>query len=269
MGDTNIEWTDKTWNPVEGCTFAKGSEAAGCLNCYAARAALRRPESCLAIMRAAGPRWTGKVGLVESRLEHPLHWRKPQRIFVNSMSDLFHEKIPSVDIAKIFSVMANCRQHTFQILTKRDDRMIRLMPSIWSLFDAPLANVWLGVSVENRANLHRIATLRATPAAVRFLSLEPLLEDLGTLELSGIDQVIIGGESGPGARPCDINWIRNIIAQCRNAGVAVFVKQLGAKAYPGRLGTGRMPCLGLKDRKGGDMSEWPEDLRIREFPEGK
>ena len=295
--NTNIEWTDATWNPTEGCSMAKGSENGGCLNCYAARTALRRPAAGLAVMRDTGPRWTGKVHLVESRLDAPLHWRAPKRIFVNSMSDLFHEELTDETINRVFAVMALCPRHTFQVLTKRPERMLRycgksghryfmdylgvmchqvgILPPDRKI-SWPLPNVWLGVSVENFATWDaRVHILKDTPAAKRFVSYEPALEDLGCVHIDGIDWLIIGGESGPGARPFDIQWARNTIEQCRSVRVACFVKQLGAfpvsdftfRDFPSvRIDNNRPRYVRLKNRKGGDMSEWPKDIRVREFP---
>jgi protein gp37 len=301
MGDTKIEWTDKTWNPVEGCSMAKGSEAGGCLNCYAARTALRRPSAGLAVMRESGPRWTGKVGLVEKRLTQPLHWRQPKRIFVNSMSDLFHDGLPEEAIDRVFAVMALCPQHTFQVLTKRPERMraywtmggvedgrlrmamiFRAAEGMGKLNGSIVAeafmqdvaralpNIWLGVSVEDFPTWDaRVHLLKETPAAVRFVSYEPALADLGAVDLEGVDWLIVGGESGPGARPFDIAWARNTVAQCKASGTACFVKQLGGDPYeivshPDYDFEAR--DLHLKDRKGGDWEEWPSDLRVREFP---
>jgi protein gp37 len=250
----------------------------------------------------------------------PLKWKSPKRIFVNSLSDLFHEALPDEAIDRVFAVMALCEQHTFQILTKRPDRMLlwfsaerpaildRLflagkMPDRWwgshinfiqsdGLRNWPLSNCWLGVSVENQATADtRIPLLLKTPAAVRFVSYEPALSgvDLTRYLSLGLDLVIVGGESGPGARPFDIEWVRQTIEQCKAAGVACFVKQLGAvpmlpanglvyycdgSDWPEgtRFGnrTGDREFNGrqilLKDRKGGDWDEWPSDLRVREFP---
>ncbi len=294
MGSTsNIEWTDATWNPVEGCSMAKGSEKGGCLNCYAARTALRRPASGLAVMRDSGPRWTGKVGLVEKHLADPLHWRAPKRIFVNSMSDLFHESLPDEAIDRVFAVMALCPQHTFQVLTKRPERMRKYLNTLQRIAipgghsiaeQTPLPNVWLGVSVEDQKTAdERIPLLLQTPAAVRFVSYEPALGPVDFIRYLlphwtpqfGADQppwlnlVIVGGESGPGARPFDIDWARNTIAQCKAAGVACFVKQLGADPYEivSHADYDFEPKdVILKDRKGGDMSEWPHDIRVREMP---
>lgn len=309
MGDkTGISWTDATWNPVRGCsrTIATGAKQSGCGDgtgggCYAERTAGRfcgpgKPYEGLVRITAKGARWTGEVRLVPEHLADPLRWRKPRRIFVNSMSDLFHEQLPFDQIAAVFGVMAAAPQHTFQVLTKRASRMRRWfeliereasdshvppaeicgiravnhcvdldsagLPQVW-----PLPNVWLGVSVENQeAADERIPELLATPASVRFLSCEPLIGEVdldkprcgscgeetpivdvegghGTtipwcseheeegsyghwLHLDGgIDWVIAGCESGPGARTCEVEWLRSLRDQCEEAGVAFFLKQ--------------------------------------------
>lgn len=270
---TNIEWTDVTWNPVTGCSKV----SAGCKNCYAEA--------------------------VAHRLTAPLCWRKPRKVFVNSMADLFHADVPDWFIDRVFAVMAMSPQLTFQVLTKRPERMRQYMKQqVFGRAEGftygdriariacdilaglperlgnsvarrmlglrtpwPLPNVWLGVSVENQSAADdRIPHLLATPAAVRFLSCEPLLGpvqlgvggqffDYGIGGCPRIDWLICGGESGPGARPCDVAWIRSIVQQCKAAAVPVFVKQLGSVA-------------GLRDPKGGDPAEWPEDFRVREFP---
>lgn len=248
------------------------------------------------------PVWTGKINLDEHALTTPLKWKKPRRVFVNSMSDLFHEGVPFEFVDRVFAVMALCPQHTFQVLTKRPERMAEYLNSAnrsfriegvgWGLIKRPielagwpLPNVWLGASCENQEWAdERIPHLLACPAAVRFLSCEPLLGPidlhwLGSLccEPSGeihmrdeyphranygppLDWIIVGGESGPGARPCDVAWIRSIVTRCRGAAVACFVKQLGSHVI--RCGQ----RLYLRDPKGGDPAEWPEVLRIREFP---
>jgi protein gp37 len=265
---TKIEWTDETWNPTRGCSMAVGSELGGCLNCYAARNQLRRPNQTaasgkpFAILRDSGPRWSGEVELVESKLTEPLHWKKPRRVFVNSMSDLFHEELTIEDIVQVFSVMYAAKQHEFQILTKRAARLAKLMPHISQLFGV-LPNVWLGVSVEDQANKYRIDLLRQTPAAIRFLSIEPLLEDIGQLDLTGIHWGIVGGESGPQARPCFMDWIESIVDQFQAASVPLFVKQTGR--FPNGSG---FPDFDYRkrNRKGANMDEWPESIRVREFP---
>ena len=323
---TSIEWTNETWNPVTGCTKV----SPGCANCYAEGVAERF--------------WKGRpftdVQCHEDRLTQPLHWRKPRRVFVNSMSDLFHADVPIEFLAQVFDVMASattpCRRrhkhedecwtgvpHTYQVLTKRPERMHHLLTEELPKFldtawpgDStvnimrevgcwPLPNVWLGVSVENQPTADkRIPVLLDTPAAVRFVSCEPLLEPvdlrwlsvpkrdghayhrdaLGGLAgrdyqcgwdqpgetawdqpdesgLASLDWVIVGGESGPRARPCSAWWIDSLVRDCRETGVPVFVKQLGAQP----LIAGATPQR-LRNRKGGDPAEWPEDLRVREWP---
>ena len=313
----------------------------GCENCYAERMAARfadpgAPFDGFAWRGKNGPRWTGKLTLVADKLTDPLRWRKPCRIFVNSMSDLFHEALTDEEIAAVFGVMAACPHHTFQVLTKRAERMAQWFEWIKRsarfcppqalcqdhggnhvgrnlrakrLEDVPpwpLRNVWIGVSAEDQQRAdERIPHLLRCPAAVRFLSAEPLL---GPVRLSDewlrcpggaeyghgfsrtvvhadgccanaarVDWTIVGGESGPGARLMDLAWARSIVAQCKSAAVPVFVKQLGAAACDARNGiagaqlsipqeAAGLVSLRLRDRKGGDMSEWPEDLRIREFP---
>jgi protein gp37 len=227
----------------------------------------------------------------------PLHWKKPRRVFVNSMSDLFHETVPDEFIDRVLAVMALCSQHTFQVLTKRAERMCRYMAPMDRYFGdggpacvmteivrafeestgrrflyphadkvaKPLSNVWLGVSCEDQQRAdERIPWLLKTPAAVRFVSAEPLLETV-ELDLSGVHWVIVGGESGHRARPCNAAWIRDIILQCRSAGVACFVKQLGSEPRPSHAPSD-VAVRFLKDKKGGDPAEWPADLRVREFP---
>lgn len=338
MGDTSIEWTDKTWNPVRGCS--RVSE--GCRNCYAERQAARfnqpasgghplasSPAAPFAGFVTGNPsnaRWTGKVELIEKHLTDPLHWKKPQRVFVNSMSDLFHEALLDEDIDRVFAVMSQSPQHTFQILTKRPARMLQ-----WFQYENdkgvrqdyvddaagtfgwchanvdgrwPLPNVWLGVSVEDQHSADdRIPLLLNTPAAVRFVSYEPALGPVDFWRYVGrgrprnggpmvnlrrpweepqyqpaVNWIIVGGESGPGARPFDIHWAKTTIEQCKAAGVACFVKQLGSKPMyrahgdddPRHLFNGlqQLYCDGesLKDRKGGTMEEWPHYLRVRQFP---
>jgi protein gp37 len=330
---SSIEWTEKTWNPVRGCSIV----SPGCINCYAMKQAHRfsgsgKPYDGLTTLTPrSGPQWTGVVRTVESALLEPLSWKKPQRVFVNSMSDLFHEDVPFEFIDRVFAVMALAPRHTFQILTKRADRMRQYFATVatrhlWASAgkefpggkadgwqakcdDAicngpfPLPNVWLGVSVEDQQRAdERIPLLLQTPAAVRFLSCEPLLGPLdlfcqyrdgaraNVLKLADISDgapsgmqaihwVIVGGESGPGARPFDISWARSIVKQCKDARVSCFVKQLGANPEIAQGCGDCDPCLagqrcyqsynvlmGLRSRKGGDMAEWPSDLRVREFP---
>ncbi len=343
---SRIEWTDCTWNPVRGCS--RVSE--GCRNCYAERMAARfcgeSAAGCLdadtsapffGFARHTGTpdgraAWTGRVELIPEKLDEPLHWRKPRRVFVNSMSDLFHEALPDEAIDRVFAVMALAHQHTFQVLTKRPERMLRylsdpLKAERWTVLSRDLrakwapylggwspewwprfaTHVWLGVSVEDQKTAdERIPLLLETPAAKRFVSYEPALGPVdfgvygwltgcdaccngdrcpgppdctrhdrascpvchGTARGTNLDQVIVGGESGPGARPCDVAWIRSVVRQCREAHTACFVKQLGAKPYDSTPGDYLPPAelVLMKHPKGGDPSEWPEDLRVREFP---
>jgi protein gp37 len=222
-----IEWTESTWNPVTGCSEI----SAGCRNCYAKRMALR-----LQAMGQPNYRNGFRVTCHSKSLDLPLSWKKPQMIFVNSMSDLFHIKVPCEFISKIFDVMSRTPQHIYQFLTKRAERLAELsdlMP--WS------KNVWAGITVEATEYKYRIELLRQTKANIKFLSLEPLLEDIGKLELTGVDWVITGGESGPGARPINVNWVRNIREQCIEQNVPFFFKQWGGfnKKKNGRLLDGK------------------------------
>jgi protein gp37 len=356
---TKIEWTDFNWNFLRGCS--RVSE--GCRNCYAEKIAARFSEPGQAFYGIAKRRafvgdkrsnWTGEISFHEEILLEPLKWKKPRRVFVNSMSDLFHEKVTDEMLDKAFAVMALTPQHTFQILTKRPERMLKYLTapsirfpnsteprpeisyrlalltdlgdkqSIQRTADAqnrlchggwPLPNVWLGVSVEDQKTAdERIPLLLQTPAAVRWISAEPLLgpvnisrillkksdrpengkPDLTFNALKGwhgganvnnrtrLDWVVIGGESGPGARPFNIEWARSIVQQCKATNVPVFVKQLGAKPFIHQQSSVNFQRDGvslqiesieydstfsLNNRKGGDPSEWPEDLRVREFPE--
>lgn len=311
---TSIEWTNATWNPVRGCTKI----SPGCKNCYAETFAER-------FRGVAGhPYEQGfDLRLVPQSIEIPLKRKQPTKYFVNSMSDLFHEGVPDEFIEKVFAVMALTQHHTFQILTKRPERMKRWFaenngpmetceqgvqrhseflgkirwddrgnqPHLYHRATAesvsnrrvwpgwPLPNVWPGVSVENqKAANERIPLLQETPAAVRFLSVEPMLEavdlDRGGFSLiervkspegkiyPGVDWVICGGESGPGARTFNLAWAESLLKQCRAAGVPFFMKQIGSRPVgPAHL----IPHIS-KDRKGGDPAEWPEQLRVREWP---
>jgi protein gp37 len=310
-GATSIEWTGRTWNPSTGC----GEVSPGCAHCYA---------------KTFAERWRGIPGhpyeqgfdlrLWPERLSLPLRWRKPSVIFVNSMSDLFHEEIPDEFIARVFAVMSQAPRHTFQVLTKRPERMRALLGTLpfaelvdagvaalyedgWESDDAivparglarGLANVWLGVSIENRRFVHRADVLRDTPAAVRFISAEPLLGPLvsdgfetslvptstrietprsgiasrvgrlrqgarGDLNLAGIDWLIVGGESGGHARALRVEWVDALARAAREHGTALFVKQLGARW------AGANPSTSAK---GADPADWPAGLRIRELPGG-
>ncbi|WP_334078139.1 phage Gp37/Gp68 family protein [Paenibacillus sanfengchensis] len=224
---SSIEWTEATWNPVTGCT--KISE--GCRHCYAATMAKR--------LHAMGnPRYENefKLTLHPDLIELPLSWKKPRRIFVNSMSDLFHKDVPLDFIQRVFDVMEKAPWHTFQILTKRSDRLLELAPHLpWP------PNVWQGVSVENQKVIYRIDHLRAIPATIKFLSVEPLISPLIDLNLVDIHWVIVGGESGHGARPMEEEWVLSIKDQCQQQNVAFFFKQWGGvqKHRTGRLLQGR------------------------------
>jgi protein gp37 len=226
-GRSHIEWTEATWNPVTGCTKI----SAGCKNCYAERLALR--------LQAMGNRRYKNgfhITLHEDVVDLPRSWRTPRTIFVNSMSDLFHKDVPLDFIQRVFATMRDCPQHTFQILTKRSDRVLAVASQIeWP------RNVWMGVSVEDSRVLSRIDDLRRVPAKIRFLSCEPLIGSLAGIDLTGIHWVIVGGESGFGARPMKIEWIREIFKACRKQNVPFFFKQWGGvrKDLTGRLLRGR------------------------------
>ena len=319
MGDkTGIEWTDATWNPIRGCS--RVSE--GCRNCYAEKVAARfsgegQPYEGLVTIGEKGARWNGTTRVVTEHLTDPLRWKRDRRVFVNSMSDLFHESVAFETIALLFGVMAAASQHTFQVLTKRpqrardffkwwarivhgreprrvaiDEAMAWLRPegSVRSAFVRatrealpwPLANVWLGVSVEDQRTAdERIPVLLELPAALRFVSYQPALGPVDFCfsafngadsyqAMAGLGWIIVGGESGPGARPFDVAWARSTVEQCRAARVACFVKQLGAQAFEQvnhRDGTWSKRPLRLRNAKGGDMSEWPAEIRVREMPE--
>lgn len=318
---TAIEWTDETWNPTGGCDRI----SPGCAHCYAKEQWDRRHKAFLE-GKAMAPQYSKPFEVLQlfpDRLLQPLKWRQPRRVFVNSVSDLFHEDVPVEFIDKVFAVMAlpgastsaegRYRPHTFQILTKRADRMRDYMANpqrsslvqmaagkivyehkrTWGTpYTWPLPNVWLGVSVENqRFADERIPLLLQTPAAVRFISAEPLLgpvdirpympnalwNDIPSWKEPELGWVIVGGESGQGARPFDLAWARSIVVQCKAAGVPVFVKQIGSGVSLHTLEKGRgrfvndgdFDCMKIRDLKGGDMDEWPADLRVREFPEAR
>jgi protein gp37 len=224
---SSIEWTESTWNPITGCTKI----SPGCKHCYAERMAHR-------LQLMGQPNYTNgfKLTLHEHVLELPLHWKKPQTIFVNSMSDLLHKDVPFEFIHRVFEVMGEAHWHRFQILTKRSDRLLELSKDLpW------MPNIWMGVSVENQDYTFRIDDLRKTKAHVKFLSLEPLLGPLRKLNLKKMDWVIVGGESGPGARPMDEAWVLDIRDQCLNVHVPFFFKQWGGvnKRKTGRLLKGK------------------------------
>ncbi|TIQ96703.1 DUF5131 family protein [Mesorhizobium sp.] len=238
MGETSIEWTDATWNPVAGCTIL----TAGCTNCYAMRMAARLDamgvDKYAGLTRKTGGRakWTGQIFLDRNALSIPATWSKPRRVFVNSMSDLFHADVPADFIADVWKVMAETPRHTYQILTKRPDRMVEIVPGL-----PKLPNVWLGTSVEDSRVLHRVDELRLVPAAVRFISFEPLIGSVAGASLRDIHWAIVGGESGPGARFMDAAWVDEIQRMCRGAGTAFFFKQWGGKnkKAAGRVLNGR------------------------------
>jgi protein gp37 len=238
---TSIEWTDETWNPFAGCSVV----SPGCTNCYAMRQAWRlahnpvTPQYRDTVRRVNGHSvWTGRVNLAEHKLSDPLRWRSPRMVFVNSMSDLFHESVPDAWIVRIFAVMRQAPQHAYQVLTKRPERVA---PFLARTGEAIPDCCWLGVSVERLDFTNRIDLLRAVSARVRFLSCEPLLGPLD-LDLSGINWVIVGGESGPDRRMMHPDWARSIRDQCAAAGVAFFMKQM----------TGKGPI--------------PDDLLVRQWP---
>lgn len=315
MSTSKIEWTDKVWNPVRGCSKV----SAGCANCYAERQGARFSKpgcgpTADSDGREGGPfdgfvrngKWTGRVELVPDALDKPLRWRKPKRVFVNSMSDLFHEALPDEAIDRVFAVTQLAPQHTFQVLTKRPDRMREYFKGDWRwrvleakkpmdpehrtgmggllrTTNGALPNVWLGVSVEDQASADaRIPTLLETPAAVRWVSYEPALGPVDFTKVrwypgcrsedyydatAGLDWLVVGGESGPGARPCDMAWIRSALEQCKAAGVPCFVKQIGARPVTQHpMEVGALVEARCTHPKGGDPDEWPEDLRVREFP---
>ncbi|MFB3853560.1 MAG: DUF5131 family protein [Vicinamibacterales bacterium] len=234
---SSIEWTDATWNPTIGCTKV----SPGCNHCYAERITHRFP--------ATYPQGFA-LTLRPEALDTPRRWRRPRMVFVNSMSDLFHVSVPSEYILRVFDVMASCPQHTFQVLTKRAERLARLAPRLgWP------ANVWMGVSIESEAFSWRADCLRHVDAAVRFISAEPLLGSLSRLNLTGIDWLIAGGESQAGARPAVLGWFRELRDSCREASVPFFLKQLGG--HPDKRGGAQAVLDGRR------WTEWPYSKRKR------
>lgn len=314
MTKSNIQWTDRTWNPTIGCSKV----SAGCQNCYAIKdqhrlsnnpnQKIRNNAQGLTEKKGDRLEWTGQVKFLPERLEQPLRWRKPSMVFVNSQSDLFHEAITDEQLDQIFAEMAFTPQHLYQVLTKRPERMAKyvagldlrrliraigaMIPSGQCSIKLPLPNVWLGVTCENqKAADERIPWLLQTPAAIRFLSCEPLLEKIdlekafAVIDVNGepsgpicdpdgsdkIGWVIAGGESGHSARPCDIDWIQSIVDQCNDFDVPCFVKQLGSRPLircrePGETGFSEFGPIVRTTGKGGNPEEWPEHLRVRQFP---
>lgn len=234
MAETSIEWTDATWNPVAGCAVL----TAGCTNCYAMRMAARLEamgvEKYRGLTRRSGGRavWTGHIRLDYASLSLPSSWSKPRKVFVNSMSDLFHPDVPVDFVREVWDVMGATSRHTYQILTKRPDRMADVLRGDFKL----LPNVWLGTSVEDGRVLNRLNDLRRVPAAVRFASLEPLIGSVAGANLAGIQWAIVGGESGPKARPMRPEWVDEIADLCAASGTAFFFKQWGG---PNKKATGR------------------------------
>jgi len=235
--NTTIEWTDTTWNPVTGCTKI----SAGCDNCYAERFSERfRGTPGHAFERGFD------LMLRPERVDQPLYWRKPRMVFVNSMSDLFHKEIPEAYISRVFDTMEQAKWHTFQVLTKRSSLMRNFLKRRYGDGFGP-THIWFGVSVEDGGKLSRIRHLQESPAGVRFLSIEPLVGRIGKLDLTGIDWVIVGGESGPRARPMNADWVREIRDQCVDSSVAFFFKQWG----------GFRPKSGGRDLDGAQWSQFP------------
>lgn len=239
-GLSDIEWTDATWNPVSGCRLM----SAGCTNCYAMRMAARLQAmghaSYQGTTRKSGNRyvWTGKTHLLEETLSIPLTWKKPRLVFVNSMSDLFQDNIPFEYVERVWSVMEQARIHTFQILTKQPERMAKFLGD---RKQPALPNVWLGTSVEDDRVTYRIDHLKECPAAVRFISFEPLIGSVGNIDLEGIHWAIVGGESGPKSRPLETDWVDEIFTQCETHHTHFFFKQWGGvnKKRTGRVFKGR------------------------------
>ena len=307
---TNIEWTDETWNPIVGCSKV----SPGCDNCYAVgtvHRGLAEQHRGLTVRAEGATDWTGEVRVVESMMDRPLRWTKPRRIFVNSLSDLFHPDVSDETIARIFAVMALAPQHTFQVLTKRPQRMADMLSTMlfWKVVASHCAddqtaslswpyrtaianhqglpNVWLGVSIESDRWTFRADHLRRTPAAVRWISAEPLLGPLPSLDLTGIDWLVVGGESGPKARPMHPQWVRDLRDECTD----ICCPECG-ETWP--YDDAEIPCShcrgsgaedptaflfkqggsvlakewGCTDSKGGKLDEIPAEFQIREYPGG-
>jgi protein gp37 len=244
MGDRSaIEWTNATWNPVTGCTKI----SAGCDNCYAERFAER-------FRNVPGHPFEAGFDLTirAERLEQPLRWKRSRVIFVNSMSDLFHKQVPKKYIQQVFDVMEKASWHTFQVLTKRSSKMRDFVNERYKAGDSP-AHIWFGVSVEDNRALTRVRHLAQTKAAIRFLSIEPLLNSVNQLDLAGIDWVIVGGESGPHARPMKMEWAREIRDECIRSDVPLFFKQWG----------GLRPKSGGRELDGREWNEVPRNTKLR------
>ncbi len=238
--NTSIEWTDATWNPVTGCTKI----SAGCDNCYAERFAER-------FRGVKGHPFESSFDLMlrHDRLEQPLAWRQPRRIFVNSMSDLFHKDVPVDFVDRVFDTMEHAAWHEFQLLTKRSSRLRKYVNARYEGTKAP-PHIWLGTSVEDGTKKSRVRHIQATAATIRFLSIEPLIGQLGAVDLTGIHWVIVGGESGPHARPVEAAWVREIRDQCISASVVFFFKQWG----------GVRPKSGGRELDRREWNEWPHRL---------
>jgi len=251
---TKIAWCEETWNPICGCTKC----SPGCLNCYAERMAKRLKGMGISQYQDVVDKngWTGEVSLVEKALDIPLHWKKPRVIFPVSMGDLFHPSVPFEFVDKMFNRMiCKATQHKYLVLTKRPERMaeyiehVRVIHKVaWSgLYEFPLPNVYLGTTICNQAEKPKRDILVQIPAAHRWLSIEPLLEDLGELNLEGIDHVVVGCESGPNRRPCKRDWMISLAEQCKAAGVKLYVKQVN-----------------IKGKVSHDPDKFPEQLQVRE-----
>lgn len=247
--NSDIEWTDVTWNPVAGCNIA----SAGCSNCYAMRMAARLEAmghpKYQGTTRKSGNRtvWTGRVNVDDASLNDPVKWKRGKRIFVNSMSDLFHEEVPTDFIRSVWDTMAECPQHQFQVLTKRPERMAAMFAA-GDIF--PLPQTWIGTSVESADVVERISHLVMIPAMTRFISFEPLIGPVGPISLKGIHWAIVGGESGPNSRPMAIEWVEQIEKACRRAGTAFFFKQWG----------GRNKKAAGRELRGRTFDEYPSEL---------
>lgn len=253
MAETEIEWTDATWNPVAGCSIM----SAGCTNCYAMNMARRLEamgvEKYAGLTRISGKRtiWNGTIHEDHKALEIPKTWKKPRKIFVNSMSDLFHPSVSEEFVSLVWKVMQEADQHKYQILTKRPDRMAEILGRICP---TPLHHVWLGTSVEGKSVTHRIDELRKVPSEIRFISFEPLIDDVGDVNLHGIDWAIVGGESGRSARPIKEAWIDTIHDACRVSGTAFFFKQWGTW---GKDNKKRSKKINGRDYRGRTWDEMP------------